>query len=39
MKNEEIFCNTKYSEKTKFREFFWPVPISVPIDGYTGLFI
>jgi hypothetical protein len=26
-------------KRQKFREFFWPVPISVPIDGYTWLFI
>jgi hypothetical protein len=26
-------------KKQKFREFFWPVPISVPIDRYTWLFI
>jgi CRISPR/Cas system endoribonuclease Cas6 (RAMP superfamily) len=26
-------------KRQKFREFFWPVPICVPIDGYTWLFI
>jgi hypothetical protein len=33
------FSATLKSEKKQFREFFWPVPISVPIDGYTGLYI
>jgi hypothetical protein len=29
----------KKKKKTKIRKFLWPMPISVPIDGYTGLFI
>jgi len=33
------FSTTPKSVKTKFREFFWPMPMSVPIDGYTGLYI
>jgi hypothetical protein len=33
------FSATLKSEKKQFREFFWLVPISVPIDGYTGLYI
>jgi hypothetical protein len=37
MKNEEVSTTPK-SEKQKFREFFWPVPISVSIDGYIWLF-
>jgi hypothetical protein len=41
MKNKEKneFSAIQSILTKKFREFFWPMPMSVPIDGYTGFFI